>query len=193
MRNIPGTKYVSKRKDGFYTLSITRKGKTKHLGCSKSLISILMMRDWCKANNWEPFCKPNKYIYHDAKWGSYKVQKKVFVDGKLIHKYYGSFKDLNQAREYRDLCISKNWDESLLICNNPLANNPLKYIHRTRSGKYAITKNNGWYGVYSNLIDAINERDLLIKYDWDYDLICEHDERLCGVTIVNGRIIGGIL
>ena len=74
--------------------------------------------------------------------------------------------------------------------NNPTVINPLKYIQKTPAGNYRIEKwvkgKSEHYGTYTTLFDAILERDLLIKYNWDYDLLCEHDERLSDTTIFNG-------
>jgi len=191
MRGIPGTEYICKRNNGVYELHRRIDGTMKYFGRSKSLISILMMRDWCENNGWKRFKHPNRNIYEDKKFGTYRIKKQFIIDGKIVNKYYGSFKYLNQAREYRDLCIEKNWDDSLLISNNPTANNPLKYIHKTRNGNYAISKTDGyksnWYGVYPTLIDAIKERDLLIECDWDYDALCNVDERICDITVFNSR------
>ena len=124
---------------------------------------------------------------------SYKLRKQYLKNGKNIQLYFGTFHDYNEAINYRDKCVRENWDESLILRKH---NPDMKYIKKTRNGRYTINKRiNGkmtHFNTFTNLIDAINERDLLIKYNWDYDLLCEHDERLCGVTIINGKIKGGL-
>ena len=110
---------------------------------------------------------------------------------KKSSKYFGSFKTLEEAQEYRDLCVEKDWDEQLMPCNNPTVINPLKYIQKTPAGNYRIGKwENGksvHYGTYLTLFDAIQERDLLMKHNWDFELVCNEDERLVDETIFNGR------
>lgn len=105
---------------------------------------------------------------------TFQIEKNL--NGKIIS--YGSFKDLKQAKEYRDLCVEKDWDDSLLPRNNFSIIYPLRYIRKTPSGKYSISKKiNGrteYFGVYETLAIAVQERDLLVKYDWDYNLLCEH-------------------
>ena len=117
-----------------------------------------------------------KYITKNKK-GIYIIQKNV--NGKM--RYYGSFKDYNDAIRVRDKCIKYNWDKNLQ------PKNPMRYITKNK-GAYVIQKNYTRYGRYHNLSDAMNERDLLVKYDWDYDKLCEcHDERTCERTIFLGR------
>ena len=195
MKNIPGTKHVCKDKTGFSVYKWIN-GKQKHLGHAKTLIMALMIRDWCIANNWKPYPgNMMKYIYQDKRTGHYQIIKQFSKNGKRIYsRYYGSFKTLEEAQEYRDLCVEKDWDEQLMPCNNPTVINPLKYIQKTPAGNYRIGKwENGksvHYGTYLTLFDAIQERDLLIKYNWNYDLLCEHDERLADTAIFNGRVMG---
>ena len=49
MRDIPGTKDICKRNNQVYELHHRVEGTQKYLGRSRSLISILIMRDWCKS------------------------------------------------------------------------------------------------------------------------------------------------
>lgn len=192
MKNIPHTKNICKDRTGFSIYKMIN-GKQKHLGHAKTLIMALMIRDWCMANDWKRYpYHEMKYIYQDPRTGHYQILKQWGSPPKKIIGHYGSFKDLNQAKEYRDLCIEKEWDEQLMPCNNPLAVNPLKYIQKTPSGNYRIEK---WinmemvhYGTYSNIIDAINERDLLLEHNWDLDKVCElTDDTISGIEIMRNR------
>lgn len=132
-----------------------------------------------------------KYICKSSHANSYKITKNFNVNGKSKSFHYGSFKTLEEAIEYRDLCIERDWDEQLMPKNNPITCNSMRYIHKSPVGNYEIKKwENGktvHYGTYHTLFDAIQERDLLIKHDWDYDAVCNIDERICGITVVNNR------
>ena len=131
------------------------------------------------------------HIFKDKRSNTFNVAKWWKIKGKNIGKHYGSFKTLEEAIEFRDLCRQKNWDEKLRSCNNPTLHNPMKYIKKTPAGNYKIEKwENGTtehYGTYLTLFDAMQERDLLIKHNWDYDAVCNVDERICGITIFNSR------
>jgi len=132
-----------------------------------------------------------KHIRKDPRTNHYQIIKEYRVNGKRITNHFGSFKDLNQAKEYRDKCIENNWDKQLMPKNNPTTINPLKYITKTPAGNYRIQKwengNSICYGTYTTLFDAMQERDLLIKYNWDYDAVCNIDETIVGMPIFKGR------
>lgn len=122
-----------------------------------------------------------KFIYK-TKSGSYHILKKKRVDGKIITKFYGAFKDYNDAIQHRDKCVEGNWDMSLVYSN------PMKFIQK-RGKSYHIQRRGKFYGAYSNVIDAMNERDLLVKYDWDIEKICEcHDETIEGTSVFRRRM-----
>lgn len=118
-----------------------------------------------------------------------KKIKKGRNKGKWVQKHFGSFNDLESAKKYRDLCIENNWNEKLMPKNNPIAFNPLKYIYKNKTGSYRIMKQRYGkledYGTYSNLIDAINERDLLMANNWNLDKVCElTDDTIDGTQVM---------
>ena len=122
-----------------------------------------------------------KYIYK-TKTGSYHILKKWRIGGKIITKFYGAFKDYNEAIIHRDKCVAGNWDESLVYSN------PMKFIQK-RGKSYHIQRRGKFYGAYTNMIDAMNERDLLVKYDWNVEIICEcHDETIEGTSVFRRRM-----
>lgn len=170
MRNIPGTEYIQKDSScGRYHVVYQRTYK----GHFKTLIGALMIRDWCQANNWEVYpyqdtISKQKYI-HKFKdvWG---VGKRV--NGKM--KYYGFFKELSDAIEYRDYIVHKGWSSNHMY--NKVFSNPLKYIRKTTHGYMVnayINQKMTYFGTYNTLENAIEVRDLAIKYDGDWDLMCE--------------------
>ena len=126
-----------------------------------------------------------KYIYK-RKNGNYQIIKKYRKNGKMIHKFFGSFSDYNDAIIHRDKCIEGNWDESLKY------ENPMKHITKNGKGWQIQRDHRGkhyYFGTFSNLIDAMNERDLLVKYDWDVEKICEcHDETIEGTSVFRRRM-----
>lgn len=96
-----------------------------------------------------------------------------YINGK--QKSFGTFKSLKHAQKHRDICVKNNWDIKLKKRHG------LKHISREkRRGRYYIHRRvDGkvkYYGYFSNIIDAIRERDLLIKYNWDIDALWESTE-----------------
>lgn len=131
-----------------------------------------------------------KYIYPDngkyiqkTEYGTYRIVKTHYKNGKQFFKYYGRFKDYNKAIQYRDKCIAANW-------NIPPYVNPLKYILEVKnknSVSYKVRKSGEHYGTFSNLTDAIAERDLLLQYDWDLEKVCElADDRINELSFMRG-------
>ena len=113
MRLISGTKHISCMRTTnnkiFYVVQKRICGQTKHFGMCRTLIGVLMMRDWCQANDWQqPYPKKRstewKYIHKFN--GKYKIQK--VIDGKI--EYFGSFNTLEDALKERDLLIKYNWN-----------------------------------------------------------------------------------
>ena len=132
-----------------------------------------------------------KYSYPDngkyiqkTQYGTYRIVKTHYENGKHIFKYYGRFKDYNEAIRYRDKCVEANWDIPPYV-------HPLKFIKRykTKNGEsYKICKDGEHYGTYHNIIDAMNERDLLIANGWDIEKVCElTDDTINGVSLIKGR------
>ena len=93
------------------------------------------------------------------------------TDGK--RKYYAHCKTLIQALMIRDYGIANNWKPFPKIHTSKTHE---KYIHKRHRGYCIIKQIEGrliYFGIYDKLEDAIAERDLLIKYNWDWDKICE--------------------
>lgn len=114
--------------------------------------------------------KELEYI-RNTPYNSYMIVK--HINGRQIS--FGTFKSLKQAKKHRDFCVRNNWEEE---CKK---RHRLKHISQDkRNGRYFIhRKVNGevkYYGYFSNIIDAIRERDLLIKFNWDIDALWESGE-----------------
>lgn len=112
----------------------------------------------------KPHKNAEKYIYKFGK--SYYVMK--------FKKYFGSYETLEDAKEARDKFEKNGWDSTTINYSRKRwkwdRTRPkiTKHIYPTHSNKYAISKNNEYYGTFNTLEEAIEERDLLEKYHWDY-------------------------
>ena len=116
MRGVPGTSNIGyDRKNNKYRVDYVENGKIKRLATARTLIEALMIRDWCKENDWKPFIHRSKFIQKQP-YGGYQI--------------YKHFKQKDGS--YKKHC----------------------------------------FGCYNTIEDAIEERDLLIKYDWDFEAVC---------------------
>ena len=91
-------------------------------------------------------------------------------------RYYAHAKTLIQALMKRDYGIANNWK-------------PYPYTHISKTSELYIHNSNGrfmilkeinkkmeYFGTFDTMEDAIAERDLLIKCNWDYDVMESIDE-----------------
>ena len=112
----------------------------------------------------------------------------VYTGTSRKKKYYAHAQTLIQALMKRDYGLANNWKP---FPYTHISKTSELYIHDS-NGRFMILKEiNGnliYFGTFDTLEDAIAERDLLIKYDWDYDVICEGiDKRRNKKTIYLGR------
>lgn len=195
MKNVFGTEYISFcKEDNNFRVHKRIKGVQKLLGSNKTLIGALMIRDWCEVNNWQKYPKKNTksteaYIRIQEKADPlYRYRVAKVINGKEYS--FGSFPTLKEAKECRDNCIKHNWDLELI------PKDPLRFIgfnvRKDGKIKYDIYhKENGssiHYGLFDTIHEAMQERDLLEKHNWDTDVICEAlDMRANNKTIFLGR------
>ena len=112
-------------------------------------------------------------------------------DGYVIYtgrRYLGYADTLIEALMMRDWCYNNNYKK---YPKKPDTCTKEKYIYPKNNGKYIIikyfNKKLESFGVFDTLNEAIRERDLLIKCNWDYELVCEVDERINNKTIYLGE------
>ena len=176
-----GELYIS-----FYSglYNICKKVDTKYIrfGGFHNLEDAVKHRDYCIENNWSLDCvhRVNRKRTHTYKYirevhNSYQILKQL--NGKTYN--FGSFKKLEEALRHRDYCIEHDWDMSCKYVRNKKHNLP-RYISYARDGRYYIQKKVGdeirtWYG-FKSLDDAVHERDLLMRCNWNEDLLIELDE-----------------
>ena len=107
--------------------------------------------------------RPKRHKYITA----YKDKYVIFKN----RKYYGIYPTLHEAKIIRNKLIMNNWNKKGII---PPKKN--KHIRKTKHG-YTIGKTkNGHttlYGVFKTIEEARRERDLLVKYEWDIDTLCD--------------------
>ncbi|MBQ6098994.1 MAG: hypothetical protein IJI80_04440 [Methanobrevibacter sp.] len=195
MKDVPGTENINWcKEDRNYRISKRINGTQKLIGSSKSLISALMIRDWSKANNWKRYPKRDTkshehYIrVNDKADPLYRYRVAKVINGKEYS--FGSFPLLEEAIQCRDNCIKNNWSLDLIPVD------PLRYIEFIIRGgkiKYNIKhKENGSsvnYGLFNTIHEAMHERDLLEQCNWDFEVICNLDERINEETIYLSKVM----
>lgn len=113
-----------------------------------------------------------KYITQNPS-GTYIIRKRI--NGKSV--YYGSYSTLEDAIKWRDYFQNRKWNECYdeRLKHSTAGPKYISYIKKTKS--YIIQKwINGkleYFGYFKNYSDAIEEVELLKKYDWDLQTVCD--------------------
>ena len=170
--------------NNYYRVNKYLNGKRKNFGSFENIENACRLRDLLIENDWHESNIPKKYFSdHSNSKGKhgkyisfinnyYRVNKKI--NGKL--KFFGSFKDKNNAIVLRDLLVENGWVESGI---------PNEYFsdysksNEGKHGKYIILANgyfkvnkqidgkNKVFGSFADVENAHRLRDLLIENDWD--------------------------
>jgi len=86
--------------------------------------------------------------------------------------HFGTGRTLIEALMIRDWCIMNNWEKKYPMPHSTGE----KYIRRFRGYFYIQKVLNGkleHFGSFKTLEEAIKERDLLVKYNWDLEELCD--------------------
>ena len=176
MKGVPGTKHISyKKSEDTYIVTKCLNGKNKHMGSAKTLISALMIRDYCQSNNWEPYPKKKnevgeKYIHYRKRLNVYEIIK--YINGSV--EYFGRYHSLEEAVKWRDFFIENDWDTDLRLIGTPNKNICFK------QGKYRIYKTIDGHEYYFGSFDSYEEAEKRVNemklIGWEN--IIYHNERL---------------
>ncbi|MBQ6220119.1 MAG: hypothetical protein IJH63_10280 [Methanobrevibacter sp.] len=165
MKGIPGTTNISYHKhDDRYSVSKFIDGKVKSMGGFKTLIGALMIRDWCQANNWQPYPKKRsadwKYIQYREDLDVYEIIKNI--NGK--NEYFGRYHNFEEAKKWRDYFQSNGWNVNERLVGS--INKNIKF----HNGKYRIYKNidykEYYFGSFDSLEEATNRLFMLRREGW---------------------------
>lgn len=113
-----------------------------------------------------------KYITQNTS-GTYRIQK--WINGKSVN--YGSYSTLEDAIKWRDYFQNRKWDECYDERSKHSTACPKYISYIKKTNLYIIQKTiNGkreYFGHFKNYSDAIEEVELLKKYDWDLQTVCD--------------------
>ena len=164
-------KYYHRNPNGTFTVVKRLDNKNYSFGTfhtekeAKDRVEFLKKMDWdlkyrVKRNN----CN---HIYYNGT--CYFIQKN--------QEYYGSYSTRAEAKNAVKFLKAHDWDTSYVKYRRNRKNPISRYITRNKCGNYIITKriDNKHYsfGTFHNLKDAEEERDELIRCNWDWDLLCD--------------------
>ena len=184
MKSKTGIKYLN-RCGNRYCIKKKIGDKYIHFGSFNDLDEAKKYLEYCIENNWNLECKKRTYrkrggkLYciSNPKPGQYQVIKSI--DGK--HQQFASFNNLQEAMEYRDYCVKNNWSSDCIQRKSNKYDLPKYVSWNKKSKRYCINKfdkdgKSIFHCFYKTLNEALHERDLLIKYDWDENKLIELDE-----------------
>ena len=113
------------------------------------------------------FEKMPAYIYQRQN-GWYEIRKRV--GGHLL--YWGSYPTLEEAMLHRAYYIGKKWDVTPAFkAKRHIIEKGNRYIILKKVGDHNIS-----YGTFTNLHDAMRERDICVACNWDFDEIVEWED-----------------
>ena len=176
LKENPKNKFVEKyiyEDDGKYFVSKTILdveivyGVFDSLNKAKSLKRVLIENCWSLA----PKTAKIKYSKYIIKQGKRFVIRKRFLDE---YKFFGSFKNLDEAVNFRDQLIDENWGMSKekVLENIDLIELKGENANVGKVGRSFVVFNFSkdkcvFYGYCSSLRSAIRNRDKLISNGWD--------------------------
>ena len=192
--NKTGEKYILYFKDRNNFRVVKRiDGKNHYFGTYDNIGDAIICRDYYQKHNWNINLKKQNnlnnynYYHYDKTNESYRVHKTI--NG--IYYNYGSYKNETDAYFIVEGLKKAEWNINNLTgkykefweAHNKGTITGEKYIYLNDSGSYSIQKHiNGeyiYFNTFTTLEQAIQERDLLIKYGWDMELVCEnYDEAI---------------
>lgn len=164
-------KNYRRRNNGSYTIQKQINNKIYYFGTYQTEEETKKTVEFLRKQNWNPkYAKKQKkrnYIYKRNR--NYTIYKKG--------KYYGTYKTREEAEKAVEFFKEHDWNPDYVKYKNDKSKYIGKYISKNVCGNYVISK---WidgkqyiFGTFHNLEDAEKERNLLIKYDWDWDLVCD--------------------
>lgn len=160
-----------------YTIRKKINGKLYYGGSFKDIHPAMKIKDLLVLFEWDVTYTYKNKKHNQPKFIS-KNKSSYYIQKKINSKQYnfGSFKTLEEALEHIEFLEKENWDTKY---SKHYKNELPKYILHVND-KYAVHKKiNGktiHFGTFNTLEEAIHERDLLIKYKWNYDLLIECED-----------------
>ena len=165
-------KYYSRRPNGSFKILKQIDGERFYFGTYKTEEEAQWRVEFLKAHNWNrPFftkCTPKHYS--KVKNGKYVVYKTI---NKRIYNF-GRYDTEQEAMDMVDFLKRHDWDLRYAHIHNPETKHIVKF-----HGKYQIRRINNdtgkieHYGTFSTLEEAQAERDLYVRCNWDWNLICD--------------------
>lgn len=178
MRDVPNTKniYRTTNKTGGFVVRKNKNNKYYSFGYFKDLNDAIEHRDKLKELGF-PISLAHiredrgklKFIYKNQS-GNYTIYHKVLD----VTKHFGTFRDLEEAMEFRDYCVSHDWNVKPHRTNN--YKDLPKYISKCYDNYHIQKIVDGeieLFGTFDNIEEAIVERDKCIRCNWNWDLIVE--------------------
>lgn len=176
MKNIPGTEYIKKLKNGKYIINKKIDGTTYCFGIYKKLDTAIYYRDYFQTKGWSNCIDERlnysetyddhdynmRYIYLIKSTGNYQITKKI--DGETVS--FGNYDSLDEAMFWRDYFEENNWDIRYRLCYSKSS-----FINRLPSGRYQVIRQ--WnntktsFGTFDTIEEAEYQVLLCKRFNWD--------------------------
>lgn len=163
-------KYYSMLPNGSFQIRKRIDGERFYFGTYKTEEEVKNRVEFLKKKNWNV-----KYMVKQSPKYYHKVNDKYQVCKNINNRmyYFGIYDTEEEAKNMVAFLKHHNWDLRYAHIHNP----ETKHIVKSH-GKYHIkhfNKDTGkleHYGTFSTLEEAQAERDLYVRCNWDWELIC---------------------
>ena len=166
-------KYYSMLPNGSFQILKRKNNKIYYYGVYKTEKDAQKKVEFLKAHDWDLkyVIKRNNRNHVYYKYGKYRIYKNK--------TYYGSYSTRKEADKAVEFFEQHDWDKNYVKYLRDMPHYISKYVYLAPCGKYVIEKNidgrTEYYGSFPTLEEAESERDLLVKCNWDWDLIVEQE------------------
>lgn len=180
-------RYIYKSRGKYVIRKQNRNGLQRTYGEYNTFEEAKKERDILEQNGWN--INSNRYITKLFKryWVYYPRRKK----GKVSRDFYDSSYDLDEIKQIRNRYVSEGFPET-----PKFSTDRLRYISKTNDYYYIEKKNKKYWG-NKDLLEVIDVRDLLEKFNWElisgnhkingaeYDVEIDTDGKIRNIDMIN--------
>ncbi len=131
---------------------------------------ILRNNEWIKSEK-TGYPPSDEFI----KYNIIQRDDKYYISNNKNKKEYGSYENYEYTKIINKILPFYENHVNIKEIEKQARREFYKYIHYNKlNNRYQVTYKGHILGTYKNIIDALNERDIIVKYDADEELMCEY-------------------
>ncbi|MCI5867424.1 MAG: hypothetical protein SOZ23_03400 [Methanosphaera sp.] len=133
--------------------------------------TILILNQWIKSEE-SGYAKSEQFPIYEI----YEHENGYYLKNNENNKSFGSFKDLTYTKIIQKILPYYQEVPDIKTIKKQAINEFYRHITYNRTTKrYQISYNEHIYATSTDIIETLQERDMIIKYDADEDMMCEYN------------------